>query len=92
MAFITDDPYFVQRLIGNVNICFNYYYSYLQLVGCEDGFLSLMDDSGETREDLKMPEEPSLEKDIKAGLDRIDAEGTTDDDSTIVSRNFSLNI
>jgi len=27
-----------------------------QLIGLEDGFLSLMDDSGETRDDLKCPE------------------------------------
>ena len=28
----------------------------MQLIGMEDEFLSLMDDSGETREDLKCPD------------------------------------
>ena len=36
----------------------------------EEDYLSLMDDSGETREDLKMPTYPEdLEKDIRAGFD-----------------------
>jgi len=54
-----------------------------QLVGCDDGFLSLMDDSGETREDLKMPEDAVLVKDINAGLAKISEEVTGDDDNTI---------
>ncbi len=39
-----------------------------QLIGMDDGFLSLMDDSGETREDLKIPE-GDLGEEIKKAID-----------------------
>merc|ERR1711890_148449 len=39
-----------------------------QLIGLEDGFLSLMDDSGETRDDLKCPE-GDIGEEIKAAGD-----------------------
>ena len=35
---------------------FKYILLRVQLIGVEDDFLSLMDDGGETREDLKIPE------------------------------------
>ena len=35
---------------------FKYILFLVQLIGVEDDFLSLMDDGGETREDLKIPE------------------------------------
>jgi len=40
----------------------------LQLIGMDDGFLSLMDDSGETRDDLKCPE-GDIGEEIKAAVD-----------------------
>lgn len=40
----------------------------MQLVNIDDGYLSLMDDSGDTREDLKVPE-GALGKEIS---DRFD--------------------
>ena len=42
------------------------------LIGMEDGFLSLMDDSGETRDDLKCPEDSIGDEIKKAIADEID--------------------
>ena len=49
-----------------------------QLIGLEDDFLSLMDDSGETRDDLKCPEDAvgeeiknAIEKEIDIMVSRI---------------------
>lgn len=40
-----------------------------QLIGMEDDFLSLMDDSGETRDDLKCPDEDTdVGKEIQASV------------------------
>merc|ERR1712226_359642 len=40
-----------------------------QLIGLEDGFLSLMDDSGDTRDDLKCPED-AVGDEIKSAIDK----------------------
>jgi len=40
-----------------------------QLIGLDDGFLSLMDDNGETRDDLKCPED-QVGEEIKAAIDK----------------------
>ena len=40
----------------------------LQLIGMEDGFLSLMDDGGDTRDDLKCPE-GDIGDEIRAAVD-----------------------
>jgi len=40
----------------------------LQLIGMEDGFLSLMDDGGETRDDLKCPD-GDIGDEIRAAVD-----------------------
>jgi len=40
-----------------------------QLIGMDDGFLSLMDDSGETRDDLKCPED-TVGDEIKSAIDK----------------------
>jgi len=40
-----------------------------QLIGLEDDFLSLMDDSGETRDDLKCPED-NIGEEIRAAIGR----------------------
>jgi len=42
------------------------------LIGMDDGFLSLMDDSGETRDDLKCPEDSVGDEIKKAIADEID--------------------
>lgn len=42
--------------------------SILQLIGIQDGYLSLLQDSGEVREDLKMPE-GDLGKEIDSKYD-----------------------
>ena len=42
------------------------------LIGMEDGFLSLMDDSGDTRDDLKCPEDSVGDEIKKAIADEID--------------------
>jgi len=39
-----------------------------QLIGMNDGFLSIMDDSGEIREDLKCPDD-AIGEEIKAAID-----------------------
>ena len=44
----------------------------LQLIGMEDDFLSLMDDTGETREDLKVPEDSVGDEIRKAIEDEVD--------------------
>lgn len=42
----------------------------LQLISCDDGYLTLMDDEGEMREDLKMPDDDEeLADKIKSNLD-----------------------
>ncbi|XDV17732.1 hypothetical protein PO909_023551, partial [Leuciscus waleckii] len=46
------------------NVCF----SSFQLIGIQDGYLSLLQDSGEVREDLKMPE-GDLGKEIESKFD-----------------------
>jgi translation initiation factor 5A len=40
-----------------------------QLIGLEDGFLSLMDDTGDTRDDLKCPED-AVGEEIAAAIDK----------------------
>jgi translation initiation factor 5A len=40
-----------------------------QLIGMEDGFLSLMDDTGETRDDLKCPED-AVGEEIAAAIEK----------------------
>ena len=40
-----------------------------QLIGLEDDFLSLMDDSGETRDDLKCPED-AVGEEIKNAIEK----------------------
>jgi len=40
-----------------------------QLIGLEDGFLSLMDDSGDTRDDLKCPED-AVGDEIKTAIEK----------------------
>ena len=40
-----------------------------QLIGVNDDFLSLMDDTGDMREDLKCPED-SIGDEIKAAMDK----------------------
>ena len=40
-----------------------------QLIGVNDDFLSLMDDSGETRDDLKCPED-TVGDEIKSAIDK----------------------
>ena len=42
------------------------------LIGMDDGFLSLMDDSGDTRDDLKCPEDSVGDEIKKAIADEID--------------------
>ena len=42
------------------------------LIGMDDGFLSLMDDSGDTRDDLKCPEDSVGDEIRKAIADEID--------------------
>ena len=39
------------------------------LIDIDDDFVSLMDDSGETRDDLKMPDDPELSSKIKKDFD-----------------------
>ena len=40
-----------------------------QLIGMEDDFLSLMDDSGDTRDDLKCPDEDTdVGKEVRASV------------------------
>ena len=41
---------------------------YFQLINIDDGFLSLMDDSGEMKEDVKIPDN-DVGKDIQAKFD-----------------------
>ena len=43
-----------------------------QLIGMDDDFLSLMDDSGDTRDDLKCPEDSVGDEIKKAIADEID--------------------
>ena len=45
---------------------------FFQLIGMEDDFLSLMDDTGETREDLKVPEDSVGDEIRKAIEDEVD--------------------
>jgi len=52
-----------------------------QLIGCEDGYLSLMDDAGEQRDDLKMPEEESHVELINKGLEMMSSQD--EEDNTI---------
>ena len=40
-----------------------------QLIGVNDDFLSLMDDTGDMREDLKCPED-AIGEEIKAAIDK----------------------
>ncbi|KAK7497952.1 hypothetical protein BaRGS_00010823 [Batillaria attramentaria] len=40
-----------------------------QVIGCEDGYLSLMDDAGNMRDDLKAPTEGDLGKEVKEKVD-----------------------
>lgn len=49
-----------------VNLSFDFVW--LQLVDVNDGYMSLMDDNGETREDLKLPED-DLGKEIQDKFD-----------------------
>jgi len=41
-----------------------------QLIGMDDDFLSLMDDSGETRDDLKCPDSGEVADAIRAAIDQ----------------------
>ena len=43
-----------------------------QLIGMDDDFLSLMDDTGDTRDDLKCPEDTVGEEIRKAIADEVD--------------------
>jgi len=52
-----------------------------QLIGCEDGFLSLMDDMGEQRDDLKMPEEEQHVDLINKGLEAM---GEVDEEDSYI--------
>ena len=42
------------------------------LIGMDDGFLSLMDDNGDTRDDLKCPEDSVGDEIKKAIADEVD--------------------